>query len=97
MAATPEKINVLFRAAAVLAAVFAVTVLALVVSAAGGGGSPVAKFLNEHSGEIIAVEVAATLFCALGAMTIDRWRTLRNEKTRSAPSVEDQANDLDSE
>jgi len=90
---SPRKANVLFRAAAVLAAAFCATVLALVATTFGGGGAPVAKFLNEHGGKIIAVEVAATLCCAWGAMMLDRWHTLRDERARQVAESVNPAGD----
>ncbi len=92
----PERANILFRASAVLAAIFCVTVLALIAAMGGGGGSPVAKFLNENGGTIISVEVAATLFCAVGAMTLDRRRTLRaGEHTIQDAADQSGASDID--
>jgi membrane protein DedA with SNARE-associated domain len=74
----PEKVSFLFRAAAVLAAIFCITIFAMVAAMLGDEASPPVRFLNNHGGTLIAVEVAATLLVAVIAMGADRIKTLRN-------------------
>ncbi len=73
----PEQLSFLFRAVVALAAVFCMTIFAMVAAMVSDSGSPVVRFLNDHGGTIIAIEVAAILIVAIGAMFADRWKTLR--------------------
>jgi hypothetical protein len=85
----PEKISLLFRAVIVLAAIFCITIFAMVAALMGDGGSPAMRFLNEHGGTLIAVEVVATLFVILGAMFADRWKTLRAARQEDEQNTND--------
>ena len=78
-----ETLHPLFRLAALSAAVFIFTILAMVATVFGDQDTPVAKFLNAHAGTFIGVEVATTLSLTILAMAADRRRTLRdnNEST----------------
>lgn len=77
MSGPPEKVSFLFRAAAVLAAIFCITIFAMVAAMLGDEASPAVRFLNNHGGTLIVVEVAATLLVAVIAMGADRIKTLR--------------------
>jgi len=94
MSNPPTGVNVLFRMTAALAAVFVVTILALVMAMIGEP-SPVANFLNDHGGAIVAVEVAATLLCALAAMTADRRQTLKEQRSEETAGTRDETEGAD--
>ncbi|MGE3314837.1 MAG: hypothetical protein AB7O26_06930 [Planctomycetaceae bacterium] len=88
MSGPPEKVSFLFRAAAVLAAIFCITIFAMVAAMLGDEASPPVRFLNNHGGTLIIVEVAATLLVAVVAMANDRMRTLRNLREQAERDVE---------
>lgn len=80
MSKPQEEISLLFRAVIALAALFCITIFAMVAAMVGDNGSPVVRFLNDHGGTIIVVEVIATLAVCFLAMAADRIKTLRSER-----------------
>lgn len=94
-------LNFFFRLAVVAAAVFIITILALVAALFGNQQAPAAKLINAYGGVLIAGEVAVVLLVAFLAMALDRIRTLRNspadrdtitqesDTSATAPSLED--------
>lgn len=88
-----EKASFLFRAAAALAAVFCITIFALVAAMMSDGRAPLFRLLNDHGGTIILIEVVATLSVAFLAMAADRIKTLRalreQEQNNPLPDSDD--------
>ncbi len=77
-----QRPNIFFRLALATGAVFVVTVLALTAAIFSDARSPMARLLDDYGGEIIAVEVAATLIFAFWAMALDRRRQLRADRLK---------------
>jgi len=71
------ELNLFFRLAAFSAAMFVVTVLALIATMFGNPHAPLNQFLDQYGGILIAVEVTGSLLLGVLAMTIDRRRILR--------------------
>jgi hypothetical protein len=77
-----QRPNIFFRLALATGAVFVVTVLALTAAIFSDHRAPMARLLDDYGGEIIAVEVAATLIFAFWAMALDRRRQLRADRLK---------------
>lgn len=73
--------SLLFRLTAIAAAVFIVTILALVSLVFGDTQSPAARWLHRHAGGLIATEVIAVLVLGFAAMADDRKKTLCHQKS----------------
>jgi preprotein translocase subunit SecG len=66
--------NPFFPLTAILAAIFVLTVLALVASTFGNDRAPLARLLDSHGTLLIVIEVAAILLVGLLALVVDRSR-----------------------
>lgn len=77
-----ERLNPFYHLAIFACVLFVVTVLSLLAALFGEQNAPVARFLNEHGGVLIAVEVAVTLLIVLLALAVDRRATLRRLRRR---------------
>ena len=77
-----DRPNVFFPLVTVAAGAFTVTVFALTATVLGGSESPLARFLDQHAGTLLAAEVAAILVFGFCAMAVDRIRTRRNPTQR---------------
>lgn len=77
----PKRASPLFRATAVAAFAFVVTILALIATVFGNSRSPVAGWLNRNAGVLLAAEVAAILSFGFAAMAQDRKQALRDRNT----------------
>lgn len=86
--------NLFFRLAVIAGSVFAVTVLAMIVTVIKPTGSPLHKFLDEHAMKLIVGEVVATLVMGLLALTVDRHRQLAemNADDAAAPDCDTSEN-----
>jgi len=87
-----ERPNIFFRLALGTGALFIITVLALTATIFSDPRAPLAQFLDNYGGAIIAAEVAASLIFAFWAMALDRRQQLRNARsidTGTADSVSD--------
>ncbi len=89
---TTSRISLLFRLTAIAAAVFIVTILALVSLIFGDTRSPAAMWLDRNAASLIAVEVIAVLALGFAAMADDRRRTLRDAGNNSH-SIDDPTTD----
>ncbi len=69
--------NPFFPLAAFSAALFIVTILALVASVFGDPHAPLAQLFDRYAGRLIAIEVGATLLTGFLALAVDRRQTLR--------------------
>ena len=81
--------NPFFPLAAFSAALFIITILALVASVFGDPHAPLAKLFDRYAGRLIAIEVAATLVIGFLALAVDRRQTLRG----LAKSARSESND----
>lgn len=98
MKARSERVNIFFRLTALSGALFIVTIFALVAVVFGDPDAPVARFLNEHGGRLIAGEVGLTLTSGLLAMTVDRLQILRQlRRVDDAKSSDDEPPGMASE
>lgn len=79
--------NPFFPLAAFSAALFILTILALVASVFGDPHAPLAQLFDWYAGRLIAIEVAATLLTGFLALAVDRRQTLR-ELARAAEKGE---------
>lgn len=75
--------NPFFPLSAFCAALFVVTILALVASVFGDARAPLAGLLNEYGGVLMSGEVAATLLTGFLALFVDRRQTLRSQNDSS--------------
>lgn len=75
-----ERPNIFFRLALGTGALFIITVLALTATIFSDPRAPLAQFLDNYGGAIIAGEVAASLIFAFWAMALDRRQQLRNAR-----------------
>ena len=69
--------NPFFGMALFSAAIFVLTILAMVAAIFGDPRAPVAKFLEAHGGRLIAAEVVATLILGFLALALDRFQSRR--------------------
>lgn len=83
MTESPEPLHPLFRLATLSAGVFIVTVFAMIATLFGDQQTPLSRFLNEHAGTLISVEVVVTLALGFAAMAADRRRTRRELEERA--------------
>ena len=72
-----KRLNLFFHLAVAAGVLFILTVLALTATIFSNPRAPLSRFLDNHGGTLIAVEVAATLAFSFCAMALDRWQTLR--------------------
>jgi hypothetical protein len=72
-----KRPNMFFHLAVAASVLFILTVLALTAMIFSVPRAPLARFLNDHGGTLIAAEVAASLAFGFCAMALDRWQTLR--------------------
>ena len=79
--------NLYFRLAALSAAVFVMTIFALVATIFSDPDAPPVRFLNEHGGALLIAEVIATVSIGLLAMTVDRIHILRDRADAAAARV----------
>ena len=75
-----NRSNVFFRLLIVVSLLFIFTVLALAATMFGDPRSPANRWLDRYGTRLIAAEVAGIIVCAVAAMTLDRWRRLREER-----------------
>lgn len=66
------NVNIFFRLAAGLVALFVVTIFALIATMFGDPAAPVAKLLDRYGMQLIVGEMFAILIVGTLAMTIDR-------------------------
>jgi hypothetical protein len=78
----PERASVWFQLAGALAAVFVVTVLAMVAAMFGDPKAPSARFFDQYGGQLIVVEVVALVIAGVIAMAADRWRAQRHNSDK---------------
>ena len=66
------NVNLFFRLAAGLVALFVVTIFALIATMLGDPAAPVARLLDKYGMQLIVGEMFAILIVGTLAMTIDR-------------------------
>ena len=66
------------------AAVFVMTILAMVAVIFSDPNAPVAKFFNANAGRLIAAEVVVTLVVGLLALIVDRLQTRRKSQAEQS-------------
>jgi hypothetical protein len=79
-----QRPNIFFRLSLASGALFVVNVLALTATIFSDPRAPSARFLENHGGTLIAVEVAATLIFAFWAMALDRRQQLLRDARAAA-------------
>ncbi|QDT46658.1 hypothetical protein Pan258_06770 [Symmachiella dynata] len=80
MSEPPPRNNIFFPLTIVAGTLFAITILAVTMATLSDSRAPVAKFLNAYAGILIGVEVGSILTLGFLAMTVDRLRTLRENR-----------------
>jgi hypothetical protein len=66
------RVNVFFRMAAILVALFVMTIFALIAIMFGDPAAPVAMWLDRYGMQLIIGEMCAILIVGTLAMTVDR-------------------------
>ena len=82
--------NVFFRLTAFCAAVFVITIFALVAIVFSDPQAPPVQFLNEHGGKLLVYEMIATIILGVLAMAIDRLQIVRDRADAEAGPLADQ-------
>jgi uncharacterized membrane protein YcjF (UPF0283 family) len=77
--------NPFFPLTALFSAAFVVTILALVATVFGDEQAPLAKWLDQHVGWLLAGEVVAILLTGFLALAVDRRQTLRDQQAARTP------------
>ena len=92
----PAPVSLFFRLVIGAAALFIVTVLAIVAAVFSDPSAPAVQFLDQHGGTILEIEVIATLLIGFLALAIDRWQTLRTMRAQQTldPSPADSSDPL---
>ena len=85
MSDKPQPPNVFFRLVIVASAVFIITIFAMVAVMFGDPRAPLAQLLNEYSGKLLVVEVAAILITGWLGMTIDHHRSRQHRPSDVEP------------
>lgn len=76
----PQRASLWFQLTALSAAVFLLTVFALVATAFGDQTRGAAKWFNTNASQLIALEVVVTLALGFVAMAHDRRQAVRDSK-----------------
>lgn len=77
---------------------FCISIFIVIAATFGDPTIPVNQWVNRHANVVLLVETVLLMFAAIGAMTVDRIRTLRRlaaEKELAARSESEVSNDVD--
>lgn len=74
----------------ILSTIFCVTIFIVIAATFGDPSIPVNQWVNKNANTILIVETVMLLVAAIGAMTVDRVRTLRKlaEQSDANPSTD---------
>jgi len=83
-----------FYPVAVVGAVFCMTIFAVISAAFGNSQAPMNAWLNRHSTPLLLWETGLLVVTGIGAMTIDRIRTLKRLKAQAEETAVEEGTEL---
>ncbi|WP_437203151.1 hypothetical protein [Planctomicrobium sp. SH664] len=79
--------RLVFYPVAVVGAVFCITVLASTVSLFSDPDHPLSRWMQKYGTRALVLETILLIATALLAMTIDRFKTLKQQQLRRSPAL----------
>jgi len=82
-----SKAGFLFKLIVPFAAVFIVTILAMIAIVFSDPRAPIARFLDRHGNILLTVEFVAVIVVTLAAMILDRLQILADLRNQSSDNT----------
>lgn len=89
--------RITFYPVIVLAAIFCISIFIVIAATFGDPNIPLNKLINRHANSVLIVETVLLTLTTLGAMTVDRLRTLRKLAQQTDDSTPDSSQQEESD
>ncbi|TWT49899.1 hypothetical protein KOR42_38510 [Thalassoglobus neptunius] len=80
----------------VVSAIFCISIFIVIAATFGDQLNPANRWINRNANSVLIIETVVLVIVTLGAMTIDRVRTLKKlSQTKSSSPVAQESSDVD--